>query len=182
MTKMVSRELKLRTLRVEDEVSFRNAVAAFKNETPPFEFAFDFDESTAFSEYVEKLAGWSKGEGVPETFVPSTFLVGVVDGEIVGRLSLRHRLNEFLKKIGGHIGYGVIPKHRRKGYATAMLKQSFPICASLGLDNVLVTCDVNNIGSIKVIEGCGGVLENITNDPTLEVQKRRYWISTNLKE
>lgn len=61
----------------------------------------------------------------------NTFLVGVVEHEIVGRLSLRHYLNDFLARIGGHIGYGVTPAHRKKGYATEMLKQALPICSSL---------------------------------------------------
>lgn len=173
---MQSNKLKLRSLRPEDEASFKDAIAAFKNETPPFEFAFDFDESIPFNEYIKKLEGWSLGKGLPGQFVPSTFLVGVVDGQIVGRLSLRHRLNDFLEKIGGHIGYGVIPSCRRQGYATEMLMQAFPICLSLGVEKVLITCDADNLGSRKVIERCGGILENITNDPQLKVQKRRYWI------
>jgi predicted acetyltransferase len=173
---MKSSKLKLRSLLPEDEVSFKDAVAAFKNEMPPFEFAFHFDESIPFVEYVKKLEGWSLGKGLPDNFVPSTFLVGVVDGQIVGRLSLRHCLNDFLERIGGHIGYGVIPSCRQRGYATEMLRQSLPICSSLGIKKVLVTCDINNMGSQKVIERCGGIFEHLTDDPQLKVQKRRYWI------
>ncbi|MCW8929406.1 MAG: GNAT family N-acetyltransferase [Gammaproteobacteria bacterium] len=173
---MKSSKLKLRSLRPEDEASFKNAVAAFKNEIPPFEFAFDFDESITFNEYINKLEGWSLGKGLPDKFVPNTFLVGVVDGQIVGRLSLRHRLNNFLEKIGGHIGYGVIQSCRQQGNATEMLKQALPICLSLGIGKVLITCDIDNLGSQKVIEKCGGIFENVTNDSQLKVQKRRYWI------
>ena len=174
---MTTGKLELRQLRPEDESSFRNAVAEFKEEVPPFEFAFDFDDSIPFSEYVKKLNGWSLGIGLPDKFVPNTFLVGVVDGTIVGRLSLRHCLNDFLERIGGHIGYGVVPQYRMQGYAREMVKQALPLCESLGIKKVLITCDVDNHASMKVIERCGGVFQNETNDPKLKIQKRRYWIN-----
>lgn len=173
---MESYELELRPLCSEDEVSFNNANASFKNEIPPFEFAFDFNESISFTEYINKLEGWALGKGLPDRFVPNTFLVGVVDGQIVGRLSIRHRLNDFLERIGGHIGYGIIRNFRRQGYGTEMLKQALPVCSALGIKKVLITCDIDNFGSRKVIERCGGIFENVTNEPQLKVQKRRYWI------
>lgn len=173
---MKSSTLELRPLRPEDEASFNQAVAAFKSEERPFEFAFDFDRSIPFAEYVQKLEGWPLGQGLPDKFVPNTFLVGVVDGQIVGRLSIRHRLNDFLERIGGHIGYGIIKSCRRQGFGTAMLQQALPICSSLGIKKVLITCDVDNLGSQKVIERCGGVFERVTDDSQLKVQKRRYWI------
>ena len=176
---MKSSKLELRPLRPEDEASFNDAVAVFKNETPPFEFAFDFDESVPFIEYIDKLEGWSLGEGLPDNFVPSTFLVGVVDSVVVGRLSIRHRLNDSLERVGGHIGYGAVTSYRRRGYGTEMLKQALPFCSLLGIKKALITCDVDNFGSQKIIERCGGVFENVTDEPQLTVQKRRYWIRIN---
>jgi predicted acetyltransferase len=173
---MKYRKLELRPLRAEDEASFNSAIAAFTNETPPFEFAFDFDETIPFIEYINKLEKWPLGKGLPDKFVPNTFLVGVVDGQIIGRLSIRHLLNDFLERIGGHIGYGIIKSYRRQGYGTEMLKQALPICSSLGIKKVLITCDIDNFGSLKVIEKCGGIFENVTNDSQLKIQKRRYWI------
>ncbi len=170
-------KLKLRTLCIEDEVSFRQAVEKFKSEEPSFHFAFGFDESEPFSKYVEKLNSWSKGDLIPEGFVPNTFLVGIVDSQVVGRVSIRHCLNEALEKVGGHIGYGVVSGYRRKGYATEMLRQALPICSSLGLEEVLITCDCDNSTSMKIIERCGGVFESEINDSQFKVQKRRYWIT-----
>jgi predicted acetyltransferase len=64
---------------------------------------------------------------MPADRVPATFLVADVDGAIVGRVSIRHELNDHLTHFGGHIGYGVRPAHRRRGYATEILRQSLVI-------------------------------------------------------
>lgn len=109
-------------------------------------------------------------------FVPATtyFLVDE-NHKIYGSLNLRYSLNDHLLKVGGHIGYGVRPSARQKGYASMMLKQVLPICREMGLDKVLITCDQDNIGSAKTIEKCGGILENEVDDNG--TIKKRYWIT-----
>jgi predicted acetyltransferase len=82
----------------------------------------------------------------------------------------------FLAQWGGHIGYVVRPAFRRHGYATQMLRQSLPIARTVGLKRVLVTCDDTNIGSARVIERCGGILQNKLPGPDGQPPKRRYWI------
>jgi len=108
--------------------------------------------------------------------VPATFLVAEVGGQVVGRVSIRHELNAYLAEVGGHIGYGVRPGFRRRGYATGILRQSLAVAASVGLERVLVTCDSDNVGSATVIENCGGVLEKIVPSRDGSVPKRRYWV------
>jgi predicted acetyltransferase len=175
---MSAGKLELRMLRPEDERSFSRAVEEFQRETLPWQFAFGFDDALTFSDYVDRLAGHPRGVGVPEGFVPNTFFVGVVDGVIVGRLSLRHSLNDSLARVGGHIGYGVVPSQRRQGYATEMLRQVIPICASLGISSALITCDEHNVGSRKVIETCGGIFEGMIDCQESGIPKRRYWLPT----
>jgi predicted acetyltransferase len=166
-------ELRLPTL--SDEGTFREAVAEFKANDPNFTFAFEFDEKADFGIYLQRLQGWVEGKDLGD-FVPNTFLVAVVRHKIVGRVSLRHELNDFLLRLGGHIGYGVVPSERRKGYATEMLRQSLALARNLGITGVLLTCDDDNEGSARTIEAHCGILENKILQPGMSVAKRRYWI------
>lgn len=92
----------------------------------------------------------------------------------VGAVNIRHYLNETLLKTGGHIGDGIRPSERRKGYATAMISLALQECRKLGISRVLMCCDRNNIGSAKSIIRNGGVLENEVVEDGVPVQ--RYWI------
>jgi predicted acetyltransferase len=170
--------LKLRPLLVTDEFYFRRALDEFKEKEPEWPFAFHFDDSMAFVDYVRRLDCWSKGKALPVNFVPNTFLVGDVDKKIVGRVSIRHELNDYLSKYGGHVGYGVVPSQRNRGYASQMLKLTIPIATQLDIARILVTCDENNRVSRKIIEKTGGMFENVMQEPGTGVLKRRYWIQT----
>jgi predicted acetyltransferase len=110
----------------------------------------------------------------PASFVPSTTYWWTDDSVYLGRINLRHRLNEHLLEIGGHIGYDIRPSARRRGHATAMLAAVLPRAAALGIEKALVTCDGDNIASRKVIEANGGVLEDRRGE------KLRYWVPTAL--
>jgi predicted acetyltransferase len=100
----------------------------------------------------------------------------IVDGDTyLGAITLRHALNDLLLQAGGHIGYNVRPSSRRRGVATWALRSVLPAARSLGLHQVLVTCDDSNEPSARTIENAGGVLEDVRD--TELGPMRRYWIT-----
>jgi len=135
------------------------------------EFAAIWYQPEVFAGYVTRLNAEPREETPRiEGWVPSTTLWYVEGDTFLGRIAIRHRLNPFLREVGGHIGYAVRPTARRQGHATAMLAGALPVARALGIESVLVTCDTTNVGSRKVIESVGGVLEDE------RAGKLRYWI------
>ena len=106
----------------------------------------------------------------------SDFLLAVAGRDIVGRVSIRYELNEYLAHAGGHIGYGVRPRYRRRGYASAILEQAVERARAEGVGRVLVVCDDDNAGSATVIERGGGRLESVVTPDDGTPPFRRYWI------
>ncbi len=113
---------------------------------------------------------------VPEGLVRSDFLLAEVGGALVGRVSVRFALNDYLAAQGGHIGYGVRPAFRGRGYATEILRQAIALARTEGVERILVVCDDDNAASSRVIERNGGVLESVVTPTDARVPIRRYWI------
>lgn len=167
--------IELRLPGPHEEPEFQRAMEAASPDVRAFVHYAEVE--LPFPRLVEFLAQQARGENVPPRFVPSTFLFAFVGPRIIGRTSIRHELNDMLLRLGGHIGYYVLPEFRRRGYATAILRRSLEIARGrLGIERVLVTCDDDNLGSIRTIEKNGGVLENVVTGSDLVKPKRRYWI------
>jgi len=126
-----------------------------------------------FHAYVAMLETDATAAGAPSGLVPQTTWWWCDGAHYLGRISLRHRLIAALEVVGGHIGYSVRPSARGRGHATAMLRAVLPHAHALGIDPALVTCDVTNVASRKVIEANGGV----PTEP-LEPQTLRFWVPT----
>lgn len=130
-----------------------------------------------FPGYVSRLRQESLGNNLPKGYVPQTTYWLFDEDKFIGRVSIRHRLNDFLFNEGGHIGYDIRPSKRNKGYGTKILSLAIPLARDLGIAKILVTCSENNIASKKIIEHNGGVFENMIEANNAGPKKMRYWIS-----
>ncbi|MGX6606320.1 GNAT family N-acetyltransferase [Micromonosporaceae bacterium Da 78-11] len=129
-----------------------------------------------FAAWVARLVGeQDPATPVAADWVHCTYRWIVEDDRVLGAIALRHRLNDMLLAVGGHIGYGVRPSARRRGLATWALGGMLDEARALGLDRVLITCKTVNTASARTIVRHGGVLEDVreTDDGPLE----RYWIT-----
>lgn len=166
--------LRLRALRTSDEHVFEAAQRELAAEGSGM--GSTYQAGMQWDDFLKATSDNAIGVNLPAGWVPNTFLVADVDGTLVGSASVRHSLNDALRQYGGHIGYAVLPDKRRRGYGTAILRQCVRIAHTIGIDPVLVTCDEDNIGSIKAIEAVGGQLGARVQMPSRTVPTRHYWI------
>jgi len=116
-------------------------------------------------------------------YVPSDVYLAVrrADERLVGMLDFRHPLSAAMAVCAGHIGYSVRPAERGKGYGREMLRLLLPFCRAAGERRVLLCCARENLASARIIQACGGVLENEVPD-TIGLTRsgivQRYWIAT----
>lgn len=129
-----------------------------------------------FPSMVQELLDAHNGINIPETWVPdSTYWLVTDNNRVVGAVNIRHSLTHHLFNAGGHIGYGIRPSERRKGYATKLLALSLEKTKELNIMKTLVVCDAVNTASEKTILHKGGLRdEDFTEEDGNVV--RRYWI------
>ncbi|MEV4947769.1 GNAT family N-acetyltransferase [Streptomyces sp. NPDC053755] len=129
-----------------------------------------------FSAWVRRLREQADPDRpLAEGWVHATHWWIVEDDTYLGAIDLRHTLNDFLLRAGGHVGYSIRPSARRRGLATWALGAVLPEARALGIERLLLTCDDDNIASARTIERNGGVLEDVRQ--TEIGLKRRYWIT-----
>lgn len=121
----------------------------------------------SYPAWLGRLRSNRSRETVPRDRVVADTLLAVRrrDGRMVGIVDIRYELNDFLRQSAGHIGYGVRPSERRKGYATGILHLALIRAAERGLDAVLVACRPENSGSRRAIEKNGGILVRESPQP-----------------
>jgi predicted acetyltransferase len=159
------------------KTSYLAAVREFQAEGPNRYSDIEVDDlAVHFEEYVQDLLDRVtvvRPGRVAETIF---WLIGDDQLTYLGRLGLRHTLNDRLRSVGGHIGYEIRPSQRRKGYGRQVCALGLDEARRIGLERVLITCDEDNLGSRRIIEANGGVLNSaeIVHRPGVRVL--RFWV------
>ncbi|MGX7112835.1 GNAT family N-acetyltransferase [Gemella cuniculi] len=166
---------------IEPNISLKSKIQNFKDE-----FIFNNEvihggsrlENYDIPTWLVSIENVKMEKTCPEGMVTAhTFLI-VNEEKIVGIINARHKLNDYLLKHGGHIGYSIRKSERNKGYAKKGLNFACQfLFNNFHLDKVLVTCDIENHASKSVIEACGGIFENEFSEENRT--SLRYWIYKN---
>src|SRR5882672_4969691 len=98
-----------------------------------------------FQAYVTQLTNEARGEHLPKGYVASTTYWLIDEGELIGRVNIRHMLTQHLMREGGHIGYDIRPTKRNQGYGKKILAFALSKAKALGIARALVTCDETNL-------------------------------------
>lgn len=132
-----------------------------------------FADVRAWLEFVDAPAGTRHPHGWTKVADGSFAAWREADARMVGIINIRYELNDFLRNIGGHIGYSVHPDEWGRGYATQMLKLALQHCAARGLPEVLITCAADNGASRAVIVKNGGVRIDTIDADGRQVERYR---------
>lgn len=127
-----------------------------------------------FDEWLELVLSIEKDKLRNNVHASTFFSIRKSDNKIIGSIQLRHFLTPELEQHGGHIGYGIRPSERRKGYGKQQLLLVLEEARNLKIPKVMILCDKDNISSIKTAISCGGILtrENIYEGKAQQI----FWI------
>ena len=167
---------------MERELEARSYIDEFIN------FNSEIHGSAGLENYINDYSLWvervKNNWDIPisDDLVPAHtyFFVRRNDNKIIGMIDIRLYLNEYLEKIGGHIGYSIRPTERNKGYSKINLYLALKDCKNFGLKRVLITCNKINIAYARTNKALGGVLSDEIFYEEMNVIVQRYWVDVEL--
>ena len=159
------------------ETDFRAAIAEFRAQGEDNIESLFSRAGGNFKAHLQQTKQAEAGIYLAEGFVPfATFWCVKNRQHIVGFSHIRFTLTPALKIEGGHIGYSIRPSKRRKGYGTRQLALILEECRWMDMQDIMITCDYDNIGSAKIIEANGGIFSGEALSPRTNKRVFHYWI------
>lgn len=144
----------------------------------PWPLHLKYHTEELFEEMLNRVQEVEEGKNLGEFASSTTYWLYDDESDILlGASNLRHYLTDEGLKLWGHIGYGIRPSERRKGYATRLLELTMKEAKDKNINRVLLGAYTGNIGSWKVMEKCGGKFEDIAIEEETGLPVKRYWIS-----
>lgn len=174
----------LREIEINDKKEIEEMALEFQNANDeyPFEGVSDLKKvlENSFEEYYNNLETNKHIDEIYPNFAnQTTFVLADETGHIYGLANLRHELKGNLINIGGHVGYGIRPSERKKGYATIQLGLLLEKMDEMGIEKALITCRENNIGSKKTMGKFIGESDTLVPSMYERIMEYRYWIDVN---
>lgn len=176
--------LYLREIEKDDKREIEKLALEFQeaNDEYPFEGVSDLKKviNNSFEEYFNGLEINKHIDEIHPTYAnQTTYVLADDSNHIYGLINLRHELKGKLMEVGGHIGYGIRPSERKKGYATLQLKLILDKLKELNINQALITCRENNIASKKTMEKFIGKKDTLVPSNHEGIMEYRYWIDVN---
>lgn len=128
-----------------------------------YPFPLDFDYRP-FGALLQRLQDFAEGNNIPDGYVPSSTFWLVEGGEILGVSNLRHRLNQRIRKCGGHIGLGIRPSYRGRGLSHVLMALTIQEARKRGISALHLHCHKDNEASARMILRNGGLLDSEIDD------------------
>jgi len=157
----------------EYQKSFEDYVLAYKNVGDNHYINLYRKGFENFNEYLKDLHNYSIGIDLPEGYVATSSFWLIDNNEVVGVVRVRHQEVEFC----GHIGYDISPCYRNKGYGTEILKLALEEAGKIGIKEAIVTCNIDNLSSKKIIEKNNGQLLGTIFDEEENEKLYKYCIA-----
>ncbi|WP_061996842.1 GNAT family N-acetyltransferase [Clostridium sp. ATCC 25772] len=130
-----------------------------------------------FQDYLDDLDDYSKGNNLPQGDVTTSTFWLIDKKEVVGVVRIRHEEVE----CAGHIGYDISPDYRNKGYGFQILKLALERSIKIGLEEVILTCNIDNTPSKKIIEKNNGKFLGTIFDEEENEDMNKYSITLTTK-
>lgn len=166
--------------RKEEIIEYLKELDTYNSDINGIEMLYKIYEGYPFDEVLNnclKRENEEYSKKINKCAIKTFLLIRKKDNRIIGAINIRWNLPEFMKKFSGNIGYGIRPTERRKGYNKINLYLGLIKAKKIGLDEVMLDCDVENLGSSKSIEALGGILERTGIDPKDGILTSVYWIN-----